>query len=98
MAIGMALLIKGGVLRFNLQEVAFDVVISGSIFKGKGPLLIDTFSAEVHRWAPKATIINAVYEPVVGAVLLGIEQMSGKITPGILENIQKSSIRFQLKR
>jgi N-acetylglucosamine kinase-like BadF-type ATPase len=38
-----------GIKRFGMQDLAFDVVLSGSLFKGKGPLLVDTITQAVHR-------------------------------------------------
>jgi hypothetical protein len=48
-------------------------VLAGSVFRGKGPLLIDTVQQVIHRTAPAATLVRLTFEPVVGAVLLGLD-------------------------
>ncbi len=52
---------------------AFDVVMTGSVFKGTSPVLVDAMSARVHRECPDARLVRALFEPVVGALLLGLE-------------------------
>ena len=47
--------------------------MGGSVFKGEGPLLLDTILHRVHRAAPAAILVRPRLEPVVGAVLLGLE-------------------------
>ena len=59
--------------RLGLQASPVEVVLAGSVFKGKGPLLIDTVRQVVHRTAPAATLVRLTFEPVVGASLLGLE-------------------------
>lgn len=98
MAKGFAGLVQGGVRRFGMESTSFEVVISGGIFKAKGNLLIDTFTSEVKKVAPRAKIVNAVYEPIIGAVLLAIEQISSKIDNITLQNIDKSCEKFGLYR
>jgi N-acetylglucosamine kinase-like BadF-type ATPase len=61
--------------RLGLQALPVEVVLAGSVFKGKGPLLIDTVQQIVHRTAPAATLVRLTFEPVVGAVLLGLESV-----------------------
>jgi N-acetylglucosamine kinase-like BadF-type ATPase len=59
--------------RLGLQALPVEVVLAGSVFRGKGPLLIDTVQQVIHRTAPAATLLRLSFEPVVGAVLLGLE-------------------------
>ncbi len=61
--------------RFEMQAIHFDVVLSGSIFKGEGPLLIDSVTQAVHRVAPHARIVRARFEPAIGAVLLAYDAL-----------------------
>lgn len=51
-----------------------EVVISGSIFKGESPLLLDSFAYHLHRIAPQAEILFPLHPPVFGAILLAIEK------------------------
>ncbi len=52
---------------------AFDVVTTGSVFKGVSPVLMDAMTTRIHRECPDARPVRALYEPVVGALLLGME-------------------------
>ena len=51
----------------------FDVVMTGSVFKGASPVLMDAMTTRIHRECPEARCVRALFEPVVGALLLGIE-------------------------
>ncbi len=77
---GLAEYATAMVRRFNMQNLEFDVVLAGSIFKGVGPLLVDTIRQEVHKVAPKATIVRTQFEPVVGSVLLAYDASEIKVT------------------
>ena len=57
----------------DMCEDAFDVVATGSVFKGISPVLVDTMTTRIHRECPKAHTVRALFEPVVGALLLGME-------------------------
>lgn len=52
---------------------AFDVVMTGSVFKGISPVLADAMRTRIHRECPNARTVRAEFEPVVGALLLGVE-------------------------
>jgi N-acetylglucosamine kinase-like BadF-type ATPase len=67
-----------GLKRFALLDTEVDVVLSGSIFKCKSPVLKKSVEDEIQKCAPKATIIDAEYEPVVGAYLLGLDHVCNK--------------------
>lgn len=58
--------------KYQLTEA--DVVLSGGIFKARSPVMVDVIRTEVHRIAPKARIVEAMYEPVVGALELALDQ------------------------
>ncbi len=57
----------------DMCQDSFDVVMAGSVFKGSSPVLIDALSTVVHRECPRARMTMPIYEPVVGALLLGME-------------------------
>jgi N-acetylglucosamine kinase-like BadF-type ATPase len=64
-----------GVIRqLNLQTETFDIVMIGSIFKGHS-LIRETLATTVHQVASHATLVHLMAPPVVGAVLLGMEQV-----------------------
>lgn len=63
-----------GVIRqLDLETEAFDVVLIGSIFKGH-PIIAASLAETVHQVAPGARLVHLTAPPVVGAVLLGMEQ------------------------
>lgn len=61
--------------RLSLAEKDVEVVLGGSVFKGKGNLMLNTITRLVHEQAPNARIVMPCHEPVVGAVLLALEQI-----------------------
>jgi N-acetylglucosamine kinase-like BadF-type ATPase len=63
------------VRRFGMQDLEFDVVLAGSVFKGEGPLLVDTITQAVHRQAPRARIVKSTLEPVLGSALLALDAL-----------------------
>jgi N-acetylglucosamine kinase-like BadF-type ATPase len=70
--------------RLNLEQTDAEVVLSGSVFKGKGSLLIDTASQVIHQVAPRAQIVRPRFEPVVGALLLALESADLPVTPRLI--------------
>jgi N-acetylglucosamine kinase-like BadF-type ATPase len=61
--------------QLGLDRLDVEVVLGGSIFKGKGPLLLDTVRARVHRVAPRAQIIIPEFDPVIGAVFQALRYL-----------------------
>lgn len=76
--------------RFNMTDLDFDVVLAGSIFKGVGPLLIDTVTQEIHQIAPLAKIVRPRFEPVVGSVLLAYDALGIQVSESIYEQLEAS--------
>ena len=63
-----------GIIRqIDIQELAFEVVLTGSLFKG-GQEMIDAMAETIHQLAPKARLVRLDAPPVIGAVLLGMQQ------------------------
>ncbi len=75
----LADLAKGVIRQLNFQDRAFDVVLVGSMFNG-GPMLIDPMKASILEEAPYARFVRLTAPPVVGAVLLGMQQGGLDIT------------------
>lgn len=73
--------------RLSLQDRDVEVVLAGSIFKAKGPLLIDTIKQVVHEVAPRASIVLPKFEPVIGALLLALEATGVEVTGMVGEKI-----------
>jgi N-acetylglucosamine kinase-like BadF-type ATPase len=79
--------------RLGLQEEAVPVVLSTSIFRGKGPLLLDVIGATVHRTAPKARIVTPDFVPVVGAALAALEAAGLPCNPELIDSLQGAYAR-----
>ena len=70
--------------RFDMQKIVFDVVLAGSVFKGRGPLLVDTITQAVHRVTPLPNIVRAKFEPAVGSLLLAYDRLGIPVTEPLL--------------
>lgn len=66
-------MVNAAARHLEMQNDVFDVVMTGSVFKGSSPVLIDAMTTRIHRECPKARPVRALFEPVVGALLLGME-------------------------
>lgn len=95
---GLAELVVAGLRRMGMSEMAVEVVLSGSVFKGRGTLLEEVMARDIQRGAPLATLVPARYEPVVGAVLLGIERLGVTVDEPIRAAIEQSSQHWKLIR
>lgn len=69
----LADMVNGVSRQLNFTDQAFEVILIGSTFKG-GALLLDPFKDIVHTVNPKASFLRLEAPPVVGGVLLGMEQ------------------------
>lgn len=74
--------------RLSLQDKDVEVVLGGSIFKAKGPLLIDTIKQVIHEVAPQASIVLPKFEPAVGALLLALEAIAVEVQGVVGEKIR----------
>lgn len=83
--------------RMDMLDYEAEVVLSGSIFKCREPELRQGVEDELRKDAPLAKIVDAVYEPIVGAYLMAIERSGNEGGP-VLQNLEKYSRSFQLKR
>lgn len=77
--------------RFQMQNESFELVLAGSVFKGVGPLLVDTITQEVHRHAPYAQIVRAKFEPVFGSLMLAYDQCGIMVNETVRANLIATS-------
>ena len=74
-----------GVIRqLGLESLSFEVVLAGSFFNGS-PLLAETMRETIFPVAPGARLVRLHVPPVVGAVVLAMEQ--GGTTPTALRAV-----------
>lgn len=91
--------ITAGIRKYNLLDIDMDIVLSGGVFKARSDLLFEIIASEIGCAAPKARVMNARYEPVVGAALLAWDQAyTGAVPDTVLANCRKSVERFGLLR
>ena len=70
---GIVPYIHAGMRKLGILDRNVDVVLSGSIFKCRAKGLQETVRNCILEKAPFANIIDAEYEPIIGAYLLGLE-------------------------
>lgn len=68
--------------QLEFENLAFDVVMTGSMFEG-GPMLLDPMRATIQQLAPRARMVRLHVPPVIGAVILGMEAGNINATPSI---------------
>jgi hypothetical protein len=75
--------------QLEFENLAFDVVLTGSMFEG-GAMLIEPMRETIHKLAPKARLVRLMVPPVLGAVMLGMEAGGLAVTPAIRANMVKT--------
>ena len=66
-------MVNAAARKLDMTQEAFEVVMAGSVFKGASPVLADAMRTVIHQACPQAQTVMAAYEPVVGALLMGME-------------------------
>lgn len=87
----LARYVTAGQKRFGMLQCEQDVVLSGGVFKAHLPGLRESVTRAVLREAPRARLVDARYEPVVGALLLALPALT-------LPALAESAARHQLLR
>jgi N-acetylglucosamine kinase-like BadF-type ATPase len=87
-----------GLKRMDMLHGPVEVVLSGSVFKCRLPVLQESVAAEIHRHAAQARIVDSVYEPVIGAVLMALDVLGGTDSGEIDEHIKRDASRFDMIR
>lgn len=80
--------------RLGMRNEQFDVVMAGSVFKGSSPVLTDAMRTVIHRECPQAKLTMPEFEPVVGALLLGMD-LDGEIAPGVYDTLASELQRVE---
>ena len=68
--------------QLEFETETFDVVLSGSLFKG-GRILIEPMWQTITSLAPNARLVHLTAPPVIGSVILGMEQVGVRGTADI---------------
>jgi N-acetylglucosamine kinase-like BadF-type ATPase len=77
---GLGDLACGVIRQLSIEDLAFDVVLSGSIYKGN-PLIQEKMESIVLELASKARFVHVTAPPVTGAVMLAMEQLGVDYMP-----------------
>ena len=75
------LYICAGLKRLDMLNLPVEVVLSGSVMKSKAPWFRETMIHRIHQEAPRAYLVDARYEPVVGGLLSALELMQVPLDP-----------------
>lgn len=83
---------KAVIRQLEFEPLEFDVVLVGSMYDG-GPLLIEPMRQTIQALAPGARLVRLTAPPVVGAVLLGMEQ-AGAVSPDRWQALLRSANHY----
>ena len=75
--------------RLGLEADEIEVVLAGSVFKGRGTLILDVVKETVNPVAPRAQVVTPRYEPVVGAVMLALEGAGVRVESDVEDRLDK---------
>ncbi|MBK8899549.1 MAG: ATPase [Anaerolineaceae bacterium] len=89
----LAEMAKSVIRQLDFAGETFDVVLSGSLFKG-GRLLIDPMWQALTKYAPQARMVHLAAPPVIGSVILGMEQAGVKATAVTRQTLTDSLYHF----
>ncbi|MGO5544036.1 N-acetylglucosamine kinase [Blautia sp. HCP3S3_H10_1] len=95
---GIVPYILSGMRTLDILEEKVDIVLSGSIFKCKVPVLRETVDAELRKEAANINIIDSVYEPIVGAFLMGLDDYHKKVPSEVYAEIEKEKNKYNILR
>ncbi len=82
-------LVNAVVRQLRFERCEFDMVMVGSLFNG-GPMLIEPMRQTIQPVAPGARLVRLTVPPVVGAVVLGMEQAGLVVSAAIRETLERS--------
>jgi N-acetylglucosamine kinase-like BadF-type ATPase len=98
-ASGCARYALAGMYNYGMLNEVVQVYLSGSIFKSAASFLRDEITLLIRQGNPHAVIIDSKYEPVVGGVILALEEaLGGSLPEEILQNIYTSAESHGLTR
>ena len=86
-----------GLRKMDMLSVACDIVLSGGVFKGARNRLTANVTGRLSVAAPLASVVNAKYEPVVGACVMGLLRWT-PFTREISERLETSARHLGLLR
>lgn len=89
--------IVAGLKKEDMLTGAMDMVLAGSVFKGKDNPLTKHLISKMQEDVPNAHILRAKYEPVVGACIMGMIQKN-ELTEAMEKKLSESAEKMRLLR
>ena len=89
-------MVNGVAVKLGMCQEEFEVVMAGSVFKGRSPVLADAMRTVIHRVCPKAETVMPVFEPVVGTLLMGME-LDIQVTEGVYRTLSRDLLEMEKK-
>jgi N-acetylglucosamine kinase-like BadF-type ATPase len=74
--------------KLDMTRDEFEIVQTGSVFKGNSPVLKDAMRTVIHQVCPQARSVMPAFEPVVGALLMGME-LDMEISEAVYQNLSR---------
>jgi len=96
----LGMMIVGVARKLGMERDTFDVVMAGSVFKGRSPVLANAMQTYYHRYLPGARAVMPAFEPVVGALLLGMEldmEVSEDVYQTLSNDLLAAEARYGVK-
>lgn len=84
----LALMAIAIIRRLRLTRTDPDVVLAGGIFRAHDAQFIDRLAGAVHRVVPRARLVPLQTPPLLGAALLGLEEL-GSAEPAALRRVRR---------
>lgn len=75
-------LARAALRRLDLTSSDPEVVLGGSVLRAVSPGVVQTIAEEVEMAAPNARVVVSQSEPIIGAALLGLDQLAANGTAG----------------
>ena len=84
--------------KMGMLELNCDIVLAGSVFMGRENGLTVMVAGDLMGSAKNANVINAGFEPIVGACILGAIKKAWDLDGRMIRNVAASAERFGLTR
>ena len=93
----LASMVNAVARHLRMTSDAFDVVMAGSVFRGEGDTLSNALRAGVAEVCSKARCVMPVFQPVAGAVFMGMDAAgwtTAARSRAFEESIDAAEVRF----
>ena len=84
--------------RMGMEKEPVDVILSGSVFKCRAPMLYRSVRSTILAAAPRARIVESALEPVVGAVLLALDELGAGDADAVYARLERDARRYDMIR